>query len=85
MSERFFKTEELPNATRIRNNIYPSLLFPSNAKIRAGDLELQVISVNDRRDTVTLKLTGIFVKPVKENPSEEKVILVPQKPKIIKP
>lgn len=85
MSERLFKIEELPNDTRIRNSLYPSLLFPANAVIRAGDLQLKVLSVNDKKDTVTLSLIGVFVKPMKDDPKEEKIILVPQKPPIIKP
>ena len=85
MSERFFKISELPNETRIRNSIYPSLLFPANAVIRAGDLQLQVLSVNDKKDTVTLSLIGVFVRPLKEDPKEEPIIIVPEKPPIIKP
>jgi len=85
-TERFFKLEELPPDTRIRNNIFPSLLFPANATIRAGDLMLQVSSVNDRKDTVTLKLLGVFVKPktdkdenVETVEDNKPVIVVPEK------
>jgi hypothetical protein len=85
-TERFFKLEELPPDTRIRNNIFPSLLFPANAPIRAGDLQLQVLSVNDRKDTVTLKLLGVFVKPktdkdenVETVEDNKPIIVVPEK------
>ena len=78
--KRFHK-EESEDETRIRNSIYPSLLFPANAVIRAGDLQLQVQSVNDKKDTVTLKLVGVFVKPTKEDASEEQIIIVPEKPR----
>lgn len=91
MSERFFKLEELPNDTRIRNSIYPSLLFPANAVIRAGDLQIQVLSVNDKKDTVTFKLVGIFLKPkteadknVETIEDNKPAIIIPEK-KIITP
>jgi hypothetical protein len=84
--ERFFTLNELPPDTRIRNNIFPSLLFPANATIRAGDLQLQVISVNDKKDTVTLKILGVFVKPKTEKDENvetvednKPVIVVPEK------
>lgn len=86
MTERFFTLEELPPDTRIRNNIFPSLLFPANAEIRAGDLQLQVVSVNDKKDTVTLKVLGVFVKPKTEKDENvetvednKPVIVVPEK------
>jgi len=63
MTEKHFRIEQLTNDTRIRHNIYPSLMFPPNAKIRAGDLELQVISTNDKKDTITFQLVGVFLQP----------------------
>lgn len=84
MNEKFFKLEDLPPDTRIRNNIFPSLLFPANATIRAGDLQLQVLSVNDKRDTVTLKILGVFVKP-KTDKDENVETVEDNKPVIVVP
>jgi hypothetical protein len=66
MNEKHFRIEKLTNFTRIRHKIYPSLMFPPNARIRAGDLELKVISTNDKKDTITFQLVGVFLQPKDE-------------------
>jgi len=73
MSEKYFEIESLPNDTRIRNNLYPSQLFKIGSLIRAGDLQLAVVSNNDKKDTVTLQLVGIFLLPKGANEADEVV------------
>lgn len=63
MKEKHFNLDQISNGARIEHNIYPSLLFPAGALIRAGDLELKVLSVNDKKDTVTFQLVGVFLQP----------------------
>jgi len=66
MTEKHFALDQISNSARIEHNIYPSLLFPPAALIRAGDLELKVLSVNDKKDTVTFQLVGVFLQPKEE-------------------
>lgn len=73
MAEKLFPIDSIPNETRIRNNIYPSLMFKVDAVIRAGDLQLKVVSVNDKKDTVTLSLDGVFLMPKGENETTETI------------
>ena len=63
MSEKHFNISAVPDDTRIRQKLYPSHLFPVGSKIRAGDLELEVVSTNDKKDGISLKLVGVFLQP----------------------
>lgn len=86
MPEKYFPIDSIPNDTRIRNSIYPSLLFPANATIRAGDLQLEIQSTNDKKDTITFKLAGIFLKPKSDvEPAGTEVVDVEPKSRIITP
>lgn len=84
-TERFFKLEDLPPDTRIRNNIFPSLLFPASAPIRAGDLQMKVLSVNDKRNTVTFELVGLYLKPLEEGGNGQEPIQENPPPIILTP
>jgi len=84
MSEKYFPIESIPDETRIRNNIFPSILFPPNAVIRAGDLQLEIQSTNDKKDTITFKLAGVFLKP-KDNDENGGDVVEDNTPKLVVP
>lgn len=78
MSEENKKLIPLENyspETRMRSNLYPSMLFQPNSQVRAGDLQLQVVSTNDKKDCVTLKLVGTWLEP-KEPPKSPPMLIV---------
>jgi hypothetical protein len=93
MTEKYFPLKDIATEARATHNLFASLQFPANALIRAGDLQLQVMSVNDSKDTVTLKLIGVFLKPRTDEddasvdviePKPEPIILTPNR-RIVKP
>ena len=40
----------------------PSLLFPNGRRIQAGDFSLEIVSTNDNKGTVTLRVVGVFIE-----------------------
>lgn len=81
--EQFFPINQLNDAVRQKNKLYVNDLFPKRAMIRAGDLQLMVVSRDNASNLVTLKLAGIFLQP-KEDPKEPSKIIQLNNP-IIKP
>ncbi len=82
-TEQFFPINQLADTVRQKNSLYVSRLFPKRSMIRAGDLQLCVISRNETENLVTLKLVGIFLQP-KEDPKEPSKIIQLNNP-IIEP
>ncbi len=72
--EQFFPITQLSAVVRQEHNLYVSKLFPKRAMIRAGDLQLMVVSRDECKNMVTLKLVGIFLQP-KEEPKEPSKII----------
>lgn len=66
MTEKYFEIDTIPDAARIRHNLIMSILFQPGAKVRQGDLQMEVSSVNDKRNTVTFELIGVYLKPLEE-------------------
>lgn len=66
MSEKYFDIGSIPDAARIRHNLIMSILFQPGAAVRQGDLQMKVLSVNDKRNTVTFELVGLYLKPLDE-------------------
>ncbi len=78
-TEQFFPITQLSDVVRKKNNLYVSKLFPKRAMIRAGDLQLMVVSRDEAQNLVTMKLAGIFLQP-KEDPKEPSKIITLNNP-----
>ena len=83
-NKKLFPIESIPDSVRVEQSIFPSMLFPPGATIRAGDLQLTIVSANDKKDTVTVKLTGVYLEPLQPEEPTNGIILTPNK-RIITP
>ncbi len=72
--EQFFPINQLADTVRAKNGLYVSKLFPKRAMIRAGDLQLMVVSRDERENLVTMKLVGIFLQPKEDEKEPSKII-----------
>ncbi len=92
MSEKYFPLESLPAAAIDRGNLHVETLFTPGLLIRAGDLQLQVVSANNKKSQATFRLIGVFLQPKSDadkdvgvvSDAPAPIILTPSR-KIIKP
>lgn len=84
-SEKYFAIESIPDAARMRHNLIMSILFPPNEQVRQGDLQMKVSSVNDKRNTVTFELVGVYLKPLEEGGNGQEPIPGNPEPVILSP